>query len=116
MVSIYGFENSRNSCPLSQKARALVYQVKFFCTMLGKALDTSVILCMWILFWFYENTFPCVCLEKPLRKQHSEKTALRKNRTQQQFRRCVFSRGNLKTMHKHTTLCNVYWDMLGVNP
>lgn len=48
-----------------------MYQVKFFGMVLGKALDTSVILCMWALFWFYENTFPCICLEELLRKQHS---------------------------------------------
>lgn len=54
-------------------AEALTYTGKFFCMVLGMALNAQnyggVILRMWILFLFYENTSPyfCLCnLGKPL--------------------------------------------------
>lgn len=77
----------QKKCPLfdtfcSVRAEALIYKVKLFCTVSGMALNAQnyagVMLCVWIPFLFYENTFPCLCLcnlGKALhifmRKQHS---------------------------------------------
>lgn len=68
----------QKKCPLfdtfcSVSAEVLMYKVKFFCMVLGMALNAQnyagVIVCMWLLFLFYENVLPCIrlCnLGKPL--------------------------------------------------